>query len=32
MIVEAYDNGAHNMKHYQRVILTVDGESTPRCV
>ena len=29
MIVEAYDNGAHNMKHYQRVILTVDGESTP---
>lgn len=29
MIVEVYDSGAHNMKHYQRVILTVDGESTP---
>ncbi len=25
MVVEVYDDGAHNMKHYQRVIITVAG-------
>ncbi len=30
MVVEVSDDGAHNMKHYQRVILTVKEDTTPR--